>query len=374
MAKYTITHSCGHQSTFELFGPSKQREWRLQQEEQRLCYDCYQKERAKQTAELAEKNREIGLPPLKGTEKQVQWAECIRAEAVVNMERHEPILSERDKAKFRKALDIIYSKDSAAWWIDNRDWVNSPYMDSFFRFLTRVLEEAAREEQDNTPEAIAAKAEATIRPAEAKSEIVAEIAIDGGTISVHYPEKDDDLRAIVKGLKYRWIDRAWRRTFTAKQGPVVDRAAEVAHHLLAAGFVVQILNPEAREKAVSGEYTPEQTRWISARDDRFIFTWGKDEDYYQVARRIPGSRYESPHVTVPSVQFEQVLDFADRYSFSLDASAQRLAEKAKAEKEAALIVEVEAPRKEKGLAPSTKPPELEVPEEVSVDESLLDDD
>jgi hypothetical protein len=146
------------------------------------------------------------------------------------------------------------------------------------------------------------------------------------------------------------------------------------HHLLAAGFVVQILNPEAREKAVSGEYTPEQTRWISARDDRFIFTWGKDEDYYQVARRIPGSRYESPHVTVPSVQFEQVLDFADRYSFSLDASAQRLAEKAKAEKEAALIVEVEAPRKEKGLAPSTKPPELEVPEEVSVDESLLDDD
>lgn len=375
MAKYTITHSCGHQSTFELFGPSKQRKWRLQQEKQKLCYDCYQKERAKQAAELAEKNREMGLPPLKGTEKQVQWAECIRAEAVVNMERHEPILSERDKAKFRQALDIIYSKDSAAWWIDNRDWVNSPYMDSFFRFLTRVLEEAAREEQDNTPEAISAKAEATIRPAEPKSELVAEITLNGDTISVHYPEKDDNLRAAVKSLGYRWINQAWRRTIGAKQGPLIDRAAEVAHHLLAAGFVVCLLNAEAREKAITGDYAPEQTRWISALDGKFTFSWDKKkEDYYQVARRIPGSKYELYRVTAPSVQFEQVLDFADCYNFSLDASAQALVEKARAEKEAALVMEIETPRKEKGLAPGLTPPELEVPEEVGIDESLLDDD
>jgi hypothetical protein len=368
MASYTITHSCGHEETLWLTGPRSQREWRIKKAEEEMCDACF---REWKTAQCAKQNKELGLPELKGTEKQIAWAERIRHSAVEELERMGGQF-EDEQDWFREGLELIYKQDSAAWWIDHRGQFD--YYVSVRGLIARVLEEAVKKEQDSTPEAIAAKAEATIRPAEAKSEIVAEIAIDGGTISVHYPEKDDDLRAIVKGLKYRWINRAWRRTFTAKQGPVVDRAAEVAHHLLAAGFVVQILNPEAREKAVSGEYTPEQTRWISARDDRFIFTWGKDEDYYQVARRIPGSRYESSHVTVPSVQFEQVLDFADRYNFSLDASAQRLAEKAKAEKEAALIVEVEAPRKEKGLAPSTKPPELEVPEEVSVDESLLDDD
>lgn len=367
--KYTITHSCGHEERLELFGPRSQREWRIKKAEEEMCDDCYSEWK---TAQCAQQNKELGLPELTGTEKQIAWAEKIRYQAMDELTRIGKLVHEDKQDQFREGLNLIYGKEQASWWIDHRDQFE--YTDSVSRLVTQVLEESTKAEQDSTPEALDAKAEATIRPTEAKGELIAEIAVGKDSVAVLYPAKDDDLRNIVKSLKYRWVGRAWRRTFTAKQGPVVDRAAEVAHHLLAAGFIVQLLNPEARGKAISGEYTPEQTRWISTLDGKFSFSWSRDEDYYAVVRRIPGSRYEKPYVTVPSTQFEQVLDFANRYNFSLSPDAQSLAEKAKTEKEAALIVGVEAPRKEKGLAPDTKPPELEVPEEVSVDETLRDDD
>lgn len=369
MAKYTITHTCGHTSELQLFGPMSQREWLIKREEEGMCTACYREWQATQSAK---QNKELGLPELKGTEKQIAWAEKIRRQAVEELDRVGRLVPEGTIDQYREGLNLMYGKNHASWWIDHRDKFG--YTESILRLVTQVLEEATKKEQDSAPEAIAAKAEATIRPVTPKSELIAEITVGQSSVSVFYPEKDDDLRTIVKGLKYRWSDRAWRRTLTAGQGSAADRAAEVAHHLLAAGFIVQLLNAEAREKAISGQYEPEQTRWIKEQGGSFVFRWSREDDFYLAAKKIPGSWYKPPYVHAPAVQFEQVLDFANRYNFSLSPGAQALAEKAKAEKEAALIVEVEAPRKEKGLAPGTKPPELETPEEVSVDESLRDDD
>ncbi len=45
--KYTITFSCGHEGTVELFGPNKDRERKLEwYRKQAVCPDCYKEQKA----------------------------------------------------------------------------------------------------------------------------------------------------------------------------------------------------------------------------------------------------------------------------------------------------------------------------------------
>lgn len=73
------------------------------------------------------------LPTLTGTEKQVAWAERIRAEmmdkvaqqreAFVKMGRVQKVSDEKmaeELAKFDAATEPLKAKTDAAWWIDRR--------------------------------------------------------------------------------------------------------------------------------------------------------------------------------------------------------------------------------------------------------------
>lgn len=48
MAKYQVTYRCGHTGTVDLFGPSKQRENKLEWLSTQLCPDCWKEEQAQQ--------------------------------------------------------------------------------------------------------------------------------------------------------------------------------------------------------------------------------------------------------------------------------------------------------------------------------------
>ena len=65
MAKYTVVHSCNHEEHLELFGPLKDRAYRLAQLRQSPCRDC--------VLSWLE-----GLAVLSGTPGQTAWAESIR--------------------------------------------------------------------------------------------------------------------------------------------------------------------------------------------------------------------------------------------------------------------------------------------------------
>ena len=84
-----------------------------------MCPKCY-KEHAR--AEERRKNEEAiaatgaTLPPLTGSEKQVAWAEDIRAEAVANAVKK--LKDDVDKAAI--IADLCSGKTEAKWWIDTR--------------------------------------------------------------------------------------------------------------------------------------------------------------------------------------------------------------------------------------------------------------
>lgn len=134
MTKYTVTYSCGHDSTVELFGPGKERERKLEwYQNVALCPECY---KAQKQAEVARANE--GLVALTGSDKQVAWAMEIRGKYLADLiERLEQTAKARfatvDADRLQVALEaakanartLVNKVTEAKWWIDNQYGVDA---------------------------------------------------------------------------------------------------------------------------------------------------------------------------------------------------------------------------------------------------------
>ncbi len=88
------------------------------------CKDAYFK---KQTAALTKTHQAIGFPEMKGSRKQVSWAEKIRAELINKVEYLRKSLTfdtSEDETLSEKAFELFFrewhEKTDAKWWIDQR--------------------------------------------------------------------------------------------------------------------------------------------------------------------------------------------------------------------------------------------------------------
>lgn len=93
-------------------------------------------ERKAENEVAAEQAKKAGLPELKGSEKQVAWAESIRKSAlaapkncVLPAEAFEAKNPDAEQRAFyavvSSARSRLENETSAKWWIDNRDIVDS---------------------------------------------------------------------------------------------------------------------------------------------------------------------------------------------------------------------------------------------------------
>jgi hypothetical protein len=197
-------------------------------------------------------------------------------------------------------------------------------------------------------------------------------------LDVHYPDRDENLRRILKGRGFSWsASRCWTRRLGLLQGDGNDRAAEIAQVLMAARFMVRVHGDKAREKAISGDFEPEVTRWVCVDDSKakgdFQLCWQYGDDMYAAAKALPGAHYMKPHVYVPGEAHAEVLDFAREYEFGVTAGAQALADRVRAQILEAVTVRLKAPSVPKAAgAPGRKPARMEAPAGESIDADLLD--
>lgn len=386
MAWYDITYACGHEGREQIYGPVKNRQWIADRKAEKLCPDCYAADLAAQreaeNRESAEKAKEEGLPALVGTEKQVAYGETCRVKLMEALERlfeNQQILERwkndgHDHEDITNAFASLTQKASAAWWIETKREVQTE-LDGY-KLLEKFIP------PKDTPlitadEKAAIEAETTVYPENPKTKTVATIFTDGEKLVIKFPERREDFRLLMREkMNMTWRDR-WERAITEFNSPVEDRIIEAGHVLLAYGFAVRIADRTWRERAIAGDFTPEQTRWIYESENRvglISILWDrKTEDYYKVARRLPTSRWSSPVVTVQPSAYEEVEDFARKYDFTIHPSAQKLLGSARLAHESALKVKVEEKTRE-FEKPSTKPQDLVVPEEVVIDEEFRDDD
>lgn len=134
MAKYTITHTCGHQEIVQLYGAHSNKEWRIKKMESSPCDDCLRQAANEKAAAEA---KEAGLPTLEGSAKQIAWATTIR-QGIYNkrkeliklidwMEQYPGDAAQKELVMAKMAeLDRVYfgeamtNEISASFWIDNR--------------------------------------------------------------------------------------------------------------------------------------------------------------------------------------------------------------------------------------------------------------
>jgi hypothetical protein len=330
---------------------------------------------------------EMELPALVGTEKQIAWAETLRIQKLNEIETKVEDFEKRESEAYRRVLMVvekISNETSAKRWIEWRDDSPEYILSSVLRAMKSVpTDEQKRAEQEarEQAEAIqrAALVEATIRPASAIAETPAEIKVHTNAIFVTFPERRNAFSELVKSMGYSWSGgNQWRRVIGKFAGDPVERAIELGHTLLSRGFLVRCFDDDLRARIVAGAFKPEQTRWISKLVEGdyigwFAIQWGRNEDYYEVARKLKNSKYSKPHVVVPPVQFEQVLDFAQMYDFRLSPGAQEVVRLAREDKEKMLVVSKEPVGKREKIVASVVPPLLAVPDSVAIADDLKDE-
>jgi len=384
MASYRITYSCGHTSKVNIIGPSSSREWKLAHLQAQVCFDCYKQQRLQ--AALAE-TQERELPPLVGSAAQIDWATSIRLEILDKLEDLETTSPEQEQLTLL-AIDTLCKETSAHQWIEWRDWPVSLILQRIERTLLAAPTQAQviqrqEEELARVRARALALAEATLRPPEPLTETLAEITFTAKSVHVRFPENREDFNEVVRRLDYAWNRESyrWERELcTDRTGPARDRAVELGHTLLSRRFCVCTFDPELRAAIIAGAFEPEQTRWITVMvageyAGWFVLQWGSREDYYEVARRIPLSRYHKPFVVVSPSSYDKLLDFAERYAFRLTSRAQDIIDQAQEQRRAMLVVKKETPLPREPIhVASTVPPVLAVPQHVEIAEEFSDED
>lgn len=110
MAKYTITHKCGCERTYNIIGKHTERDRKIEWLETQECPECRRKaedEAAKAATEGME------LPELEGSVKQVAWANTIRAQFIKNIREFSEMV------RGGKKYQLYFAK-----WIDESEAVN----------------------------------------------------------------------------------------------------------------------------------------------------------------------------------------------------------------------------------------------------------
>ena len=321
MAWYYGTYSCGHDGRVNIIGPTKNRQWIADRKFEGLCPECYEidlrEKREKTNAEALEKSKEMELPKLIGTEKQVAWANTLRVNFIEKYQERFKPANEEIKALASEVLnDWINTHVKATWYIDNRSFSN-------YKLMLDEYNENLKN-KDTEIETRSIKDESTVYPDNAITNLPVEIIAQDDKIEARF-EKDENFIRIVKSLGYKWSG-VWGKEIKETTGDVKDRVAELGNKLLNEGYPVIIYDEETRNNAINGIYEPECSRWIYKRKDSdlLVINWnGRNDTLYKNARLIKSSKWDSPSVIVKIEYYKEVQDFAEMFGFKFTKAAKQ---------------------------------------------------
>lgn len=374
MAKYDVTFSCGHTETIQLFGKETDRQRKISwYEKHGLCPECHRKQQEEAKKAVAEKAAaeasKFGLPELTGTPKQIAWADEIRLQIVKSInDCNNRLLDVADEAKAFGRPDVqpdidnairlvdafsqvISSEKSASKIIDwhqkctdvfklvkvnkisvAKDIISGKKVpEDFDQEYGGFFVEALRILYSPDPKATTENKEDSVilAPKEKKSGTLVTVTYTETQVTVESP-KDPTVIQTVKAAGFRWNDYAWKLDIDVLTGKASDRAAEIANKLLNAGYQVTV-PASIRQAAVSGNYEPRCTRWISRYkddDDHVYVSWNRDDDMYYHAKEITGAKWVSRRgMRVPTSSADEIEDFAQLYGFQItDGAKEAIAE------------------------------------------------
>lgn len=154
-----LNHACGHVSLYPFYGDDDFA-WgeRVRQLADLSCPLCQAEEREEERRQRADEARltarERGLPPLEGSDRQVAWAETIRANAFgaidkvlrwadrvgAEAEAEDPDHWQTTRQSISRAVAYLEQQVEAKWWIDHRQGIANS-LDGGRALLSAVAEQ-----------------------------------------------------------------------------------------------------------------------------------------------------------------------------------------------------------------------------------------
>ena len=369
MAWESIKRSCGHTEDMQFYGPRKEREWKIARAECELCSACREKEIAEENAKSAKKASELGLPQLTGSDKQIAWAETIRMAAMPRLDSffeemdtnmaaipaEKRAASQENYDKFTALLSAARFVAKASWWIDRReDWARSGLRTMISLLLEDKEVAAILKQQADTKTAEAAvvhEVATMVKPESVEDAPIADVVVErkdsapeAGTLAARLIQKDDQFREVVRGVGLRWDGdkRQWSMGVSEMSGPLTNRAAELIHALLAAGFAVRSMDDTAIAAAQAGSVEPEHKRWIARCRDgaRIKIICEREDDANAAVRRVKSARWDRDEggYALPMSAAKDAEELARLLDFRFTALARKAVDDYRAELAAATVV------------------------------------
>lgn len=337
MAWYNGTYSCGHEGRINIIGPMKDRERKAEYFFSGLCPDCYKKameeERKQKNEAAALAAKEMELPDLEGTQKQITWAITLRQNFITKATAYftsDPFFiykyEEQLFADKEMLMQFIYSNyTTAKFWIDSRDErIDLTLRQMYADFLKKKEEIKNRDVVDEIREQ---EARLTAQPHKKKKDGIVILEKHAYSIVAKYV-RDSKFCEIVKSKLFKWDGEFWKKEIDEFSGSADERISEVGNLLLNAGFTVRFPNEEAMQNAVSGTFNLECRRRIKYTEtQKFRILWDLyDESLYTTAKSIPGAKWNNGGMEVPVEFYQETEDFAETMKFKFSTAAQKAIE------------------------------------------------
>ena len=136
-------NQCGQNHRVQMYGPHKQRDWKVANWSG-ICEECSSKNKAEATAKAEDSAKEKGLPALTGSEKQIAWAETIRAKKLAGLEKEAGIfrdyLKKNPDARLEKDIPEPDLPDSIWHFCDFfEDGLFPPYLAASLKLTGKAL-------------------------------------------------------------------------------------------------------------------------------------------------------------------------------------------------------------------------------------------
>lgn len=358
MAKYYVTHSCGHEEVVQLYGKESSRRWMIEKMESEPCKDCIHKEALEMLKKQAEEN---DLPELEGSQKQIEWAMSIRQQFLdiiedlseaMNKEMDKSIEANPDKAdkyekirteyteKFNKSTMYISEQTKAKFFIDDRDEFGKCIPDTT---LKTVAAYADAYDKEHDPFEIEAKEEVKRKQVEVHPEAVRHdtnvtLKVEAGDVRL-YSEYDSNLVDIIHGLDFlmSWsrAERAWEYKIYKPCGSPESVIAEIGNKLLENGYIVTFPDSEIAEMATSGDFEKYKINAVfgSEKDDKVLLVqFNRNDDEMQMQLlSIRGAKMSCKDTVKINVShYNELMEIAEENDFVITPAASKCIEKYKA--------------------------------------------
>jgi hypothetical protein len=379
MAWYYGEFRCGHEGRVNIVGPVKNRQYIADGKFGNLCEECnreaFLRKVEKENAIALEKQKEMELPGLKGSEKQIAWANTLRQKWIdyldnkviyLDVENENFRVFEKEMSAFSNMKQIssadlidfiINNYVSAKWYIDNRNLSTMTVLESFYKlYIQSKLENKIEKEIEKEIDE-----DLTIHPENEISHSVVEILSDKECIKVKF-DYDRDMVDLIKKLDgYKWNsgNYKWEKELEILNNDIDDRIAEVGNHFLKNGYPVKFMDDKAIQLSINASFKPEFTRWIKfhLKEKKLVI------NSYEKSRKLPTQKYANGKTHIDLSAWKELEDFADMFGYKFSPKAMEAIKKYK-----------DSFKVEKILTPKNKDKELNKLEEIlNSNVDILDD-